>query len=115
MVLSPFFKNFSTLGLGEREKHWHLCAAPFVSEMSQGCGDNCEVGDSHRLVTDVLFSVHEKLVLIHCPSTRYLICNTLFCKQSIIENTVVFTFQVQRWLERIYILCTKVSKVSVGT
>lgn len=115
VVLSPSFKNFSTLGLDEREKRWHLYAVPFVSEMSQGRGDNCEVGDSHRLVTHVLFSVHRKLVFICCPSTWYLICNTLFCKQSIIEKTVVFTFQVQRWLERIYILCTKVSKVSVST
>ncbi|XP_009570715.1 PREDICTED: transmembrane protein 135 [Fulmarus glacialis] len=37
--------------------------------MSQGCGDNCEVGDSHRVVTDVLFSVNEKLVFICSPST----------------------------------------------
>ena len=68
MVLSPSVKNFSTLGLDKREKDWHLYAAPFVSKMSQGRGDNCEAGDSHRVVTVLLFSVHEKLVFVRSPA-----------------------------------------------
>lgn len=75
--------------------------------MFQGCGDICDVGDSHRVVTDLLFSINETLLFICSLSVSYFIY-----KQSITKNIVVFIFQVQRWLERIYILCTEVSKES---
>lgn len=84
VVLSLSFKDFATLGVDKTEKQWCLYALPFVSKAFQGCGDSCEIGISHRLVTDLLFSVNEKLVFIHSPSKLYTTYKSLL--QAVLYN-----------------------------